>query len=86
MSDVELHAIAAYLRRGLRPVTNKVPDSEDHRTSGPASTPWTRSECIRRRHFRQRASGIHSKYQEHGKATGLRISNPQRGAPKSLAD
>lgn len=28
MSDAELRAIAAYLKRGLKPVTNKVPDSE----------------------------------------------------------
>lgn len=28
MSDAELYAIAAYLKRGLKPVSNKVPDSE----------------------------------------------------------
>ncbi|MBA2245061.1 MAG: hypothetical protein H0W11_08885 [Gemmatimonadetes bacterium] len=28
MSDEELRAIAAYLKRGLRPVSNRVPDSE----------------------------------------------------------
>jgi mono/diheme cytochrome c family protein len=28
MSDVELRAIAAYLKRGVKPVTNRVPDSE----------------------------------------------------------
>ncbi len=28
MSDEDLHAIAAYLKRGLKPVVNKVPDSE----------------------------------------------------------